>query len=74
MANVVSPDGRAGAVYHVVVEGEKDVGSCQGRKQYNEERNGRSSHSCSHQPAPGVPTCKDRTPGVKDTGGGEAHV
>lgn len=30
MANVVSADGRAGTIHHVVVKGEKDIGSCQG--------------------------------------------
>ena len=32
MADVVSADGRAGAIHHVVVKGEEDVGSCQETK------------------------------------------
>lgn len=74
VANVVSADGRAGAVYHIVVQGEKDIGCCQERKDHHEKSNGRSSHSCSHQPAPGVPSWRDIKPGVKDTGGGNAHM
>lgn len=79
VADVVSADGGAGAIYHIVIEGEEDVGRCQERKEYDEKSIGRSSHSCSHKPvspspAPTVPNCKDRTPGVKDTQGAGACV
>lgn len=75
VANVVSADGRAGAVDHVVVEGQKDIGGCQERKECHEKSNGRSPHSCSHRPANGVPSWKDLKPGAKDMGRGRGiHI
>lgn len=54
MANVVSADGRAGTIHHIVVKGEKDIGSCQKANTHNEKSHRRGSH----QPAPGIPSCQ----------------
>lgn len=35
MANVVGADGGAGAIHHIVVKGEKDIGSCQKANNHN---------------------------------------